>query len=227
MKLKDIYAEHPGEDFIRKRDCLVALYWHNLISIPIVRLMQKLKLKVHPNVITIITILFGLLAGYFFLMNELVYGAIFFTLNMVSDTIDGKWARLTGKMSKFGKKLDITGDRICKISWYFGIWYSQYYQVKGFWWIGIVLIVAHYMLELFREKFIGWDFYKYVRHLYYSPFEDAYVTFLLAPLLTVTIHIPHYYVFSVAVMLLCIAYIRCYFVVKKEENDDSIKKPVV
>jgi hypothetical protein len=74
------------------------------------------------------------------------------------------------------------------------------------------------MLELFREKFIGWDFYKYVHHLHYSPFEDAYVTFLLAPLLTFTVHIPNYYVFSVAVMLLFIAYIRCYFVVKKEEK---------
>jgi len=214
MRIQQIYKEQNGEQFIRKNDSIVGLYFHNIVGLPLIRLMQKLKLHFSPNVITIVTLIFGLIAGYCFFMGQLIYGMVFFVLNMISDTLDGKWARLTNQKTKLGEKLDQTSDRISKASWYVGIWYSQYYGHE-YWWIGICLIVAHYMTEIFREKIIKTDIFLYIKYLYYSPFEDAYVTFFIAPLFTLLFRIPHYYTFSFAVLLLILSYARYQYFVRK------------
>lgn len=216
QSIKKIYTEQDDENFIPKRDCLVTIIWHNIIGIPIIRLMQKLQLKFHPNLITIFSLPFGLLAGYFFFINQLLYGAIFFAINMLIDSFDGKWARLTKQTSELGAKLDFHIDRIAKGSMYFGIWYSQFYLI-GQWLLGTFFIGIHFVGEVFRVLFIKDTRYKtIIPHVYsyYSQFEEAYLTFFFAPLFgIVQILLP------IAIILTWISYMILF--IKQKERPDT------
>ena len=80
--IKNIYTEGPNEDFIKKKDSWAVILLGGILSIPLVRLITKLKIKIHPNVITILTIPFVFLAAISFAYGKLVLGAIFFFLKV-------------------------------------------------------------------------------------------------------------------------------------------------
>lgn len=71
---------------------------------------------VHPNFITIISLLFSFLEIYFFSFVPgymgLLFGAIFFEIAYFLDCIDGPIARMLNKNSKFGTALDISADSL-------------------------------------------------------------------------------------------------------------------
>lgn len=73
-------------------------------------LAQRLKhTPLHPNVLTTLTLLFGLLSGYCFLHPAAALhgiGALCFMLAVFSDHLDGELARQTGKTSRFGHFYD-------------------------------------------------------------------------------------------------------------------------
>jgi len=184
MKIRHIYYERPGEDFIKKPHHLT-----NILDIPLSTPLARLfaKMNANPNHITLASIPFAGVSAYCFASNRLILGAIFFYLNVVFDNIDGKVARLTGKTSKFGEKLDYYTDTINNFLMYFGIWYGLYY-LTGEWLIGIFIIFCHYAVMIFGYLFIGTFEYK-TRFKsifsYYSPFEEAYITLLFAPLFNI------------------------------------------
>lgn len=69
---------------------------------------------VHPNVMTLISLLVGVVAAGFFLQGDqvsLLVGAILLYLSYVLDWCDGQVARFTGKVSPFGGWLDQISDR--------------------------------------------------------------------------------------------------------------------
>lgn len=76
-------------------------------------LMWK-RLHVHPNAITILSIVLGLCAGYMFASQNLqrnIMGIILLMLANFCDSTDGQLARLTGQKTLVGRMLDgFSGD---------------------------------------------------------------------------------------------------------------------
>jgi phosphatidylglycerophosphate synthase len=64
------------------------------------------KTSVHPNVITLFSILSGVLGAVAFAAGRYVLGALGIFLWMLFDCADGEVARLTGKTSSIGERLE-------------------------------------------------------------------------------------------------------------------------
>jgi len=91
---------------------------------PILSLVAKRFIKINPDVLTWISVVFAFIAGLFFyfstpeldLSNYFLFGAALFVfLNGFFDAIDGKVAKLTNKASKRGDFLDHALDRYADV----------------------------------------------------------------------------------------------------------------
>ncbi len=110
----------------------------DLIIGPIAR---KFKF-VDPNLISILSLIFALLAGIsFYLSHQAFYvliGGIFVLLNSLFDALDGKVAKITGKQSKRGDFLDHTIDRYSDILILLGIILGPLSRT----WLGVFAIIG-------------------------------------------------------------------------------------
>lgn len=82
------------------------------------------KLHVHPNVVTVISIVLGVLAAYFFYHFENIWYTLAGILSLmvadILDSADGQLARMTGQKTLWGRLLDgFAGD-----IWFFSIYFS-------------------------------------------------------------------------------------------------------
>jgi len=185
-RIKNIYTERVNEKFVGKAS-LAAFMFTLPFAIPIIKLMAKLNLKIHPNAITLAGFPVILAAAYFFFCDKLLIGAICYFVYYLLDTIDGKWARLTGKTSELGEKLDYYLGALGNLAMYIGLWYSQYYLADD-WITGAGIIVAHYSIVVAIGVFIQQPHYKTIFprvRSYYSPQEEGFGTFFMAPLFNV------------------------------------------
>jgi CDP-diacylglycerol--glycerol-3-phosphate 3-phosphatidyltransferase len=85
----------------------------------ILRLVSHLNLN--PNFLTTLALIISILAGYFFAVGKFIIAGILTLLSGVFDTIDGKIARLTNRVTKFGALYDSTLDRYAEVIIFFGI----------------------------------------------------------------------------------------------------------
>lgn len=203
-RTKEIYAEKNNEKFLRENNMLTFFIFVDIFSILIMRLMQKMKLKIHPNIISIIGLNFVLSAAYFFFYNELIIGALCFYIHFILDGVDGQWARLTNKTSKLGARLDHYTHIIGNFSMYIGLLYSQYYLNDNLF-IGIFLILVHYLGAIFVAPLIKRNNHMTIFpkiQLYYTSSEEAFLTFFLSPLFNI-VNI----LFPISVILRYISYI--------------------
>ncbi|MBQ7472129.1 MAG: HAD-IA family hydrolase [Prevotella sp.] len=79
------------------------------------------KLGVHPNAITILSILLGIAAGWMFHYSDLthnIYGVVLLMLANFCDSTDGQMARITGKKTLVGRMLDGFASNV----WFFSIY---------------------------------------------------------------------------------------------------------
>ena len=94
---------------------------------PLVRLLTKLN--VHPNTFTTVGFIFSCIATYFAVIGSFHIvtagsfrlAAVFLLLSGLCDSIDGKLARESGKVSKFGALYDSTLDRYSEVIFFFGM----------------------------------------------------------------------------------------------------------
>lgn len=79
------------------------------------------RLHIHPNAITIVSILFGAVSGYFFFPGNshmVLIGALLLFLANTMDSADGQLARMTRQYTMLGRVLDgFAGD-----VWFFSIY---------------------------------------------------------------------------------------------------------
>lgn len=79
------------------------------------------KLHIHPNAITIVSILFGAASGYFFIpgnVSMVLIGALLLFFANTLDSADGQLARMTRQYTMLGRVLDgFAGD-----VWFFSIY---------------------------------------------------------------------------------------------------------
>jgi phosphatidylglycerophosphate synthase len=95
---------------------------NRIFSRPLTRFLLKTPLT--PNQITLLSLVFGILAGYFFSRGEYLYSlaaAASYQLAVVLDNCDGEVARAKNMRSKLGGWLDIGSDLITDIALFLGI----------------------------------------------------------------------------------------------------------
>jgi archaetidylinositol phosphate synthase len=115
---------------------------------PFLTRVAKLFLIFNPNALTWLSLVFAIISGVFFyfstpemeLVNYYLYGAAFFVfLNGFFDAIDGKVAKLTGKISNKGDFLDHAIDRYADVFMVGGLTLSAWCRYPM---IGILAIIG-------------------------------------------------------------------------------------
>jgi len=113
--------------------------WYiNLIQ-PIIRLFIKYRLN--PNWFTTLGLIVSSIAAYFFGAGHQHIGGALFLLAGTFDIIDGKVARASGRVTKFGAIYDSTLDRYAEMLVLFGIVY-YYSRLSSFYLWGIDLALV-------------------------------------------------------------------------------------
>jgi archaetidylinositol phosphate synthase len=72
------------------------------------------KLRITPNLLTLLGLFFGILLYMNALSN---WAVLFLLLSLICDGIDGSLAIITGKSSKWGAMLDSVADRVTEVFW--------------------------------------------------------------------------------------------------------------
>jgi phosphatidylglycerophosphate synthase len=220
--IKNTYAEKENEHFIKKREEW-AVKIGRLFGTPIAKAIANLPIKIHPNVVTLLSIPFAILAAFCFFNNRLIEGAVFFFISYVLDCADGTLARLTCTQSKFGERLDFYADTLNKALMYFGLWYSQYYLYEE-WFFGGCIIFAHYAAMAFGYMFISNRTYKTVfpnLSSYYSAADEGILTFFFIPLIPIAGIFR--LIFPILVLLQFVSYVILFL---RQKNRPSIKKNI-
>jgi CDP-diacylglycerol---glycerol-3-phosphate 3-phosphatidyltransferase len=88
---------------------------------PLIRLLNRLE--VNPNTFTTLGLLISIPAACFMAVGHFRLGAVLTLLSGMCDTIDGKLARDSGKVTKFGALFDSTLDRYAEVVIFFGMAY--------------------------------------------------------------------------------------------------------
>jgi len=80
-----------------------------------------INLKVSPYLITFMGLFFSIFVFYFFKSGLFLPGGIFIILSGICDVLDGRLARETNQMSKFGALIDSVIDRYAEILFFLGL----------------------------------------------------------------------------------------------------------
>ncbi len=88
---------------------------------------------VHPNHLTVLSLLTGLFAAYLFASAHYALGATAYMLAVFGDHLDGELARLTGKTSKFGHNFDFVVGGIIYTVMFISIGYGLSHDLQAQW----------------------------------------------------------------------------------------------
>ena len=99
--------------------------WYLRLIEPVVRFM--LSLEMNPNFLTTIGFLLTIVAAFCFATGNLRWGGAIVLLAGTFDIIDGKVARASNRVTKFGALYDSTLDRYAEVIMFFGM---AFYFVK-------------------------------------------------------------------------------------------------
>jgi len=75
-----------------------------------------IKTKITPNIVTIISLIFGLLSAISIYMHFTVLAILFLNISFILDCVDGQIARVKKLESNFGMWLDNISDRVVENS---------------------------------------------------------------------------------------------------------------
>lgn len=106
------------------------------------------KIHLNPNILTIIGLIIGIVAAYFFSTGSLLFGGLLIALSGFFDIIDGAVARNYNSHSRFGSILDSTTDRLTDAFIIMGIILGGF--VSPF--IGILAIIASFSVSYIRAR---------------------------------------------------------------------------
>ncbi len=106
------------------------------------------RIKINPNILTIIGLLISLLAAYMFARGDLLLGGIFILVSGLADVIDGAVARNNAAETPFGGILDSTVDRFADAFILIGIIYGGSVN----WLIGVLALHASLSVSYVRAR---------------------------------------------------------------------------
>lgn len=147
----------------------IDIYFYRPIGYMWARFFQRLK--VHPNVVTIISIFLGVAAGVLFYYPDLklnVIGMLLLVWANSYDSADGQLARLTGQKTRWGRMLDgFAGDL-----WFFAIYFAISLRLTPQWGIWIWLLAAVAGLYCHSRQSSLADYYRNI-HLFFLKGEEG------------------------------------------------------
>lgn len=106
------------------------------------------RIRINPNILTIIGLLVSLLSAYMFATENLLIGGLLIALSGFVDMLDGAVARNNYQTTKFGGILDSTADRFADAFIIIGIIYGGYVN----WIFGILALHASLTVSYVRAR---------------------------------------------------------------------------
>ncbi len=106
------------------------------------------RVKINPNLLTIIGLLLSFISAYLFATGNLLGGGIFIGLSGLMDILDGAVARNHNTQSTFGSILDSTADRFADAAILIGIIYGGYSN----WLWGVLALHASLSVSYVRAR---------------------------------------------------------------------------
>ncbi|MBD3285942.1 hypothetical protein GF359_05630 [candidate division WOR-3 bacterium] len=111
---------------------------------------------VHPNVVTIFSLVPALAACYFFWLGDgisLIWAALLFQFSWILDCTDGKLAKITNKQTEFGRKLDPKIDLVRKLVALIALTWGTYRELGLIWCIiAGVGVILHYGIHFIGHR---------------------------------------------------------------------------
>lgn len=129
------------------------------------------RFGVHPNTVTVISIILGVAAGVMFYFEDIwlnIVGILLLIWANIYDSCDGQLARMTGKKTRLGRVLDgFAGD-----VWFFSIYFFICLRLTPTWgvWIWLLCAVAGFLCH--GKQCALADYYRNV-HLYFLKGETG------------------------------------------------------
>ncbi|ADZ08837.1 CDP-alcohol phosphatidyltransferase [Methanobacterium lacus] len=106
------------------------------------------KIRINPNILTIMGLLVSLISAYMFATGNLLMGGLLIALSGFVDMLDGAVARNNYQTTKFGGLLDSTADRFADAFILIGIIYGGYVN----WIYGILALHASLTVSYVRAR---------------------------------------------------------------------------
>ena len=94
-----------------------------------------IKRRLNPNHFTTLSLILSIFAAYLFAIGSLRIAGVIMIISATCDIIDGKVARATNRVTKFGALYDSTLDRYAEVLIFFGL---AYYFLNNHWSTGSV-----------------------------------------------------------------------------------------
>jgi len=119
---------------------------------PIIKLLVAFKIP--PNLLTILSLPFSILVGYFFSVGKFIIAGIFLLLVGFLDTADGEVARQSNRMNPKGGFLDSTVDRVSEFLVFLGLFIYFHHNIS----IAILIFVtlfASFLVSYIRARAQG------------------------------------------------------------------------
>lgn len=178
---------------IKKKDG----WWASIFSGPLANRMLEPICEItwiSPNLITITSLVIGLIASYFFLrasQQDLIIGAVLVQLSFVVDCMDGQLARYRQQFSKLGAWLDRISDRVKDFFYFFSLALGFFLSHEDVFYLGFTGLAD------FVSRFIENDFL---------------LPMNLQMLMMKTIQLPSWIVFPVAMFAMYSVFLIDYYV---------------
>lgn len=112
-------------------------FYLNILT-PVVKFFIERDLN--PNLFTTVGFVVSIVSAYFFGIGSLTIAGILVLLSGTFDIIDGKVARATNRVTKFGALYDSTLDRYAEVIMFFGLAY--YFVSLDYLWRSVAVSIA-------------------------------------------------------------------------------------
>jgi len=173
--------------------------WYERTISPIGQVLASAQ--VSPNLLTVLSVLVALTAGYVYSQKRPVEGAVFMLLSAFVDMLDGAVARASGRVTRFGATFDHVLDRYAEAFMVVGMILGGYFG----WELGFFTLFGMVMASFTRakaesvgglksctvgiaerqEKLLLFIVGSFATYLYYPAL--AYATFLVGVLSSITV----------------------------------------
>jgi len=181
MKLRELFDRN--KPWIKNPDALITVLFYDKIAIPLVYIFEKLG--IHPNIVSIVGIIFGLLGSWQFVNGNFTAGSLLFLLWFILDCVDGKLARKTNKKTKLGERLDFVGGHIVTNFGYLS--FVVFYFLNGNIYLSLftlLLIIYHHFFVVYSTTY-RLKYKPIIRNVgsYFGPFDSGSIILAICPLI--------------------------------------------
>lgn len=120
---------------------------------PVAKLL--VNLKIHPHVVTFAGLGFSILAALSLIQGKFFSAGVMIILAGICDVLDGRLARETNKLSKFGALFDSSVDRYSEVLIYLGL--TAYFLTRGSYVVLLIVlaIAGSFMVSYTRARAEG------------------------------------------------------------------------